>query len=574
MTSAYSATAFDDRRPISMSFRHSQSGTPSSPHTPQHHLRSNNSSFASTSSASTSFRGEEDAIIFEFGSRWLRAGFEGESTPMCVVGCGPEESRRVGDYRGWLKGNNETDTSRSRLAKTEAWTGAYELWNMDLRNMDLALVDDKIERMVRETYNKYLLTDAGTSRLVLVLPSLIPHPLLSSLLSTLFSRWRFPSITLLTSAPMAVTAAGLRSALVVDIGWAETIISGVYEYREMTVRRSTRAMKSLLQETGRLLTRLSNDSGASQSADEISVNFELCEEVASRFLWCRPKAVPKSSTENSEQQPAEPHEDDAETTDQRDAPLSDETVSLPYPSGFGTTYIDIPFSKLAEPVEKVLFAEGLAECELDDEEKPLSLLVYNALLSLPPDVRGTCMSRIIFIGGGSNVPGIRQRILKDVASLVEKYGWSPVRGTVIEQQRQKLQSLSLSQSQISAVTKQEAMNEPSDSGTEKSASELQEDDEEVDPIEQKIRRNNKEKDVKPPVQGVLREVESLGPWAGASLLTSLKIRGLVEIEREKYLQHGLAGATRELEMHGHAPDRRLGLRTGGDRSSWTLAGWG
>ncbi|KAL3248971.1 hypothetical protein ABHI18_011831, partial [Aspergillus niger] len=58
-----------------------------------------------------------------------------------------------------------------------------------------------------------------------------------------------------------------------------------------------------------------------------------------------------------------------------------------------------------------------------------------------------------------------------------------------------------------------------------------------------------------------------------SLLTSLKIRGLVEIEREKYLQHGLAGASRDLE-HGHAPDRRSGLRTGGDRSSWTLAGWG
>ncbi|PYI02247.1 actin-like ATPase domain-containing protein [Aspergillus sclerotiicarbonarius CBS 121057] len=574
MTSTPSTTAFDDRRPISMSFRNSQSGRPSSPHTPQHHLRSNNSSFASTSSASTSFRGEEDAIIFEFGSRWLRAGFEGESTPMCMVGCGPEESRRVGDYRGWLKSNNETDTSHSRLVKAEEWTGAYELWDMNLRDLDLALVDDKIERMFRETYNKYLLTDAGTSRLVLVLPSIIPHPLLSSLLSTLFSRWRFPSITLLTSAPMAVTAAGLRSALVVDIGWAETIISGIYEYREMTVRRSTRAMKSLLQETGRLLTRLSNDSEASQSADEISVKFELCEETASRFLWCRPKAVPQGSTEILEQQPAESDEDDVETADKHTASLSDETVSLPCPSGSGTTYIDIPFSKLADPVDKVLFAEGLADCELDDEEKPLPLLVYNALLSLPPDVRGTCMSRIVFIGGGSNIPGIRQRILKDVASLIEKYGWSPVRGKVIEQQRQKLQSLRLSQPQLPTVTKQEDTNEPSDSGSEKSTSEPQEDDEEVDPVEQKIRRNNKDKDAKPPVQGVLREVESLGPWAGASLLTSLKVRGLVEIEREKYLQHGLAGATRDLEMHGHAPDRRSGLRTGGDRSSWTLAGWG
>lgn len=435
--------------------------------------------------------------------------------------------------------------------------------------MDMALIDDKIERMFRETYNKYLLTDAGTSRLVLVLPSIMPHPLLSSLLSTLFSRWRFPSITLLTSATMAVVAAGLRSGLVVDIGWAETIVTGIYEYREMEIKRSTRAMKSLLQETGRFLTRLSDDSGAAQSADEISVHYELCEEIASRFLWCKPKPASQGSAATQQQQLAEGQGEDAGAADRHTTSQSDATVSLPSPSGSGSTYIDIPFSKLAEPVEKVLFAEGLADCELDDEEKPLPLLVYNALLSLPPDVRGTCMSRIVFIGGGSNIPGVRQRILQDVASLVEKYGWSPVRGKVIEQQRQKLESLRLSQQAIPTVTKQESTSEAPDGRSTPDAQA----EEEIDPIEQKIRRNNKDKDAHPPVQGVLREVESLGPWAGASLLTSLKIRGLVEIEREKYLQHGLAGASRDLE-HGHAPDRRSGLRTGGDRSSWTLAGWG
>jgi hypothetical protein len=41
-----------------------------------------------------------------------------------------------------------------------------------------------------------------------------------------------------------------------------TIVTGIYEYREMEIKRSTRAMKSLLQETGRFLTRLSDDSRA------------------------------------------------------------------------------------------------------------------------------------------------------------------------------------------------------------------------------------------------------------------------------------------------------------------------
>ncbi|KAA8646428.1 hypothetical protein EYZ11_000256 [Aspergillus tanneri] len=573
MTGTSAASNLDERRsfagnPFSMNFRNSQSGRPS---TPQHQLRSNNSSFASTSSASSSFRGEEDAIIFEFGSRWLRAGFEGDSSPMCVVGCGPEESRRVGDYRGWLKGSSHTDISRQYPVNAEDWAGAYELWKMDLRDVDLGLVEDKIERMLRETYNTFLLTDAGTSRLVLVLPSIMPHPLLSSVLSTLFTRWRFPSITLLQSPVMTATAAGVRSALVVDLGWGETTVTGVYEYREITTKRSTRAMKSLLQETGRLMTRLSTSSGG--ESDEISVGFEFCEEVVCRFAWCKPRADQKGLSGPTESQ----DKDRESTSDASTASMLQKSVSIPSPSNPGSNYMDVPFSKFAEPVEKVLFAENTADCDLDDEEKPVPLLVYNALLELPPDARGICMSRIVFVGGGAHIPGIRRRILDEVASLVEQYGWSPVRGKVIEQQKQKLQSLHLTQQSTTPSQGKENTAETPGSPTgqdKQGEQENKEKEEEIDHIEQKIRRNNRDKDIKTQVHGVLREVESLGAWAGASLLSSLKVRGLVEIEREKYIQHGLSGASRDLETHGHVADRRSGLRSQGDRSSWTLAGWG
>ncbi|PKY05861.1 actin-like ATPase domain-containing protein [Aspergillus campestris IBT 28561] len=516
-----------------MSFRHSQSGRPTTPNSPPH--RTNHSSFASSSSATSSFRGEEDAIILEIGSRWLRAGFEGESAPMCVVGCGPEDSRRAGDYRGFLHTTHDGVTAASGSRDPEEWASAYELWKMDLRDLDLGLVEDRIERTIRETYNKYLLTDAGTSRLVLSLPSVMPYPLLSALLSSLFGRWRFPSITLLPTPAMVVLAAGLRSALVVDIGWAETVVTGVYEYREVATKRSTRATKRLLQETGKMLTALSPKGTAPpRPANEISADFELCEEVVSRFAWARPRG------------------DDPELSS-----VLKKTVSIPCPSS-PSTYMDVPFARFADPVGDVFFADGVAENQLDDEEKSLPLLVYHALLALPPDARGLCMSRIVFVGGGSHVAGIRTRVLAEVGSLLDQYGWSAVRGQAIEKQRQQLQRLSLAPRATSPAH-----------GSEGPAVA----EEEIDPVEQKLQRN-KDKDSQPPVQGVLREVESLGAWAGASLATSLKIRGVVEIEREKYLQHGLAGASRDLESHGHVPDRRSGLRAGGDRSSWTLGGWG
>lgn len=488
--------------------------------------------------------------MFELGSRWLRAGFEGDSTPMCVMRFGPEESRRAGDYRGWMNYGSSTDSQQ--LIDPEDWSRAHELWRMDLRDVDLGLVEDKIERVIREAYNTYLLTDAGTARLVLTLPSLMPHPLMASVLSTLFNRWRFPSITLLPAATMSTTAAGVRSALVVDLGWAETTATGVYEYREIAHKQSTRAMKSLVQETGKFLSKLNAKDG--RDTDRVSVSFEYCEEVVSRLMWCKPRGESEESAD--------------EETDAT-ASVADKTVSIPSPSDPGSEYIDVPFTRLTEPVEKTLFARGIADCDLDDEEKPIPLLVYNTLLSLPPDVRGMCMSRIIFVGGGSNIPGIRQRILNDVSSLIKRYGWSQVRGKVVEKQRQRLQNLSISPP---TTTTNETQNVPK---IEEPESKEKEEPPEIDFVEQKLQRSrDKDASSKPPIRGVLREVDSLGPWAGASLVASLKVRGLVEVEREKYLQHGLAGASRDLESHGYVPDRRSGLRSGGDRSSWTLGGWG
>ncbi|PCH08931.1 Hypothetical protein PENO1_004180 [Penicillium occitanis (nom. inval.)] len=516
------------------------------PRTPPHHRnRSMVSSFGSSSSPLSSFRNEEDAIILEMGARSLRAGFEGESMPMCSVGFGPEESRKIGDYRGWVKSNKGTTEEKVSSLDAEEWVKNHELWRMDLREVDLGLVEDKLERAVREIYNNYLLTDAGNARLVLVMPSIMPHPLLSVVLETLFNRWRFPSITLLPSAAMVAAAAGVRAALVVDIGWAETTVTAIYEYRDIASRRSTRAMKTLMQHMGRMLSHLNNPTQDETKKDgKISVNFEYCEEVVSRFAWC------KFASEDEE---------------------LNKDVLIPSPPSPDSEYVHVPFSQFAKPVEANFFAPGTDEHEFDDDETPIHNLVYNALLELPPDIRGACMSRIIFVGGGSRIPGVRQRILNEVSSLVAEHGWDATRGRAVEEQRKRLQELRISREHKHAP--EEKVGTTDEAHEESSVDEAKE--EEIDFIEQKIRRNQA-RNSKPFIQGQFRQVESLGAWAGASLVTSLKIRGLVEVEREKFLRDGLASASRDLDGHHQVADRRSGVRSSviSDRSSWTLAGWG
>ncbi|KKZ60669.1 hypothetical protein EMCG_04653 [[Emmonsia] crescens] len=566
MTTASFSSSFDRRQSLTStatvrsSLRQGRQPLPGSPHTPQQ--RQILTSYTGSTSPGSSFRHEEDAVIFELGSRYLRAGFEGDNSPICVIGFGPEGGRRVGDYRGWIRtGGQEGASSRKVCKSVDEWSKSYELWSMDIRDFDIGLFEDKIERTIREVYNKYLLTDAGSSRLVIVLPPIVPHPLLSTLLSTIFNRWRYPSITLLPCAAMAAVSAGLRSALVVDIGWEETTVTSLYEYREIQSKRSTRAMKLLMHKMGSFLTNLeknlgNKDESANSNGDNdvIAVSFEWCEEIMTRLAWCKNKGNAEHTAGTSAESLARAE----------DSQLYNSNVTLPSPLGDATADMNVPFAKFSEPVEEALFAGGVDARNLDDEEMPLDGLVYQSLLDLPPDIRGACMSRIIFVGGGSNIPGIRRRIMDEVDFLVKKHGWDPVRGKNVSQRPRQLREISMNQKR--SVSPSSSRSTQGDNQLESTANF----------VDEKLERANR--DSKPYTHGVLRQVESLGSWVGASLIASLKVKGIVEIEREKFLQHGIAGASRDSDLT-HMAERRSGYgpsigRSGGERSSWTLGEWG
>jgi hypothetical protein len=119
-------------------------GGPGSPHTP---VRAISSNFASPST----LRAEEDCVIIELGSRSLRAGFAGDVLPKAVIGFGPEEQRRAGDYRKWEAGH---DADWRKRGQGQEWGEAHELWKLDLRSVNLGLVGDKIERALREAFTK------------------------------------------------------------------------------------------------------------------------------------------------------------------------------------------------------------------------------------------------------------------------------------------------------------------------------------------------------------------------------------------------------------------------------------
>ncbi len=539
---------------------------PPSPQTPQ---RAISSAF---SSPSLSYRAEEESLVFEFGARHFSAGFAGEHSPRCRLTFGPEDSRRVGDYRRWLPGFEER---KIRKRTGYEWGEDYELWRLDMREVDLGLVEDKIERAVREAYTKYLLLDSKSRRVVLLSPSVMPHPLISCILNTLFLNFNNPTVTLMPIPLVCMAAAGCRSGLVVDIGWGETSVTGLYEYREIHQSRTTRAMKAVTRDMAKLLflyserpepdvSLISGEDAFDASVDDL---FEHAEEVTMRMAWCKSH---KSSSHNITASPKQT-DDLARSKDEAggtspDGPTKKDPLIIFPGAPPARDDLSIPFSHFAVPVETALFADSKTIYDIDDNDQPLHTLIYKSLSRLGPDIRSHCMSRIIITGGGSHIPGLKSRLLAEVCSMIKTNNWNPVHGKAANECRKRLSEMRNKQHDTAQPPQTSANPQPS------SASPA------LDPIADRLRRDQEAQTTHPNVSGVVRGVETLGAWAGGSLLASLKIKSVVEIDRDAFLQHGMAGARRDLELSVVAPQRQgvgAGIaRTGAvDRTVWTLGTW-
>ncbi|KAL9602666.1 MAG: hypothetical protein Q9219_001655 [cf. Caloplaca sp. 3 TL-2023] len=561
--------SYFDRKPTVSSrpgLSHLQ-GDPSSPHTPQ---RTFSSAF---SSPSLSYRVEEDTVVLELGARHLSAGIAGESNPRCTLGFGPGQSRRVGDYRQYLP--DYQDRPRKRRRKYQ-WGEDHELWRMDLRDVDLDLVEDRVERAVKEAYTRYLLLDSKNKRMVLVLPSLMPHRLLSSILSCIFTNFQTLSITLFPSPVLNVAAAGCRAGLVVDIGWDETVITSVYDHREVQVFRTNRAMKLVTRQMATILQEYERPDGRGQHSrdqprtDEGSAPeqpladsrvFNFAEEVTSRIAWCPMQGqISPQPAEGTEPDRITHRRDPTENDISEPSETTQEHTMTSIPSPVPPRKIlQIPFLKLAQPVEDGLLAKGMNLHDLDDNEQPLHHLIYKTLLSLPPDVRSQCIAHIIITGGGSNIAGIKTRLLNELRAVLEKRGWDPVYGKVADETRKHLAETRQTRQDTNLQLKP----------TSDAHLQPQVEDEMTEKLEEE-----KHKVWKPMVAGEVRGVETLGAWAGGSLVASLKVKGVVEIERDTFLANGLAGAKKASEIVHSAQRMSLGARSAlGERSGWTLGVW-
>ncbi|KAI5797774.1 hypothetical protein EDC01DRAFT_613851 [Geopyxis carbonaria] len=427
-----------------------------------------------------SLHSNEDPLVLEIGAKHLRAGFANEPTPRCVLTWNERLFRRVGEQIPVADGRRRRER---------------ELWQLDLWKVDLGLVEDLLERGLRQAYNKYLLIDSKTKKIILPVPPLFPTRLLSSIVKTIFTHFQPGVITIMSSPVLATVAAGLRSALVVDIGWHETIVTPVYELRAIEAPcigvngRSRRGIKTLRTAWMTLLTEALDAAGLPTTLDPNDV-----EELMERLGWCRPlHSLPE-----------------------------DDPSSPPTPVSISPTQtLSLPFTTFAQPTESTFFAPttvpSASPTHADDDDTPLPALLHYVLAHSTVDVRSACLPRIIIVGGGSHIPGLQKRLVDELRLLVNKRGWDPSPGARPLKKR-------------AANTDPTVLPPPQEFDWRREITESPVKQLEAGEVEKKK-------------AGEVKGVKSLGAWAGGSLVGGLRVKGRVELERERFLGDVARGLT-------------------------------
>lgn len=477
------------------------SASPRSPRTPILG-RSVSSQFGSPGN---SFRAEqEELIVYELGARHLSAGFAGESRPRCVVRWAPDMGRRVGDYRSY----QATGAPTQKRSDADSWGGNHEFYRIDTRAIDLELVQDKLERTVRNIHVEFLQLDPKPRKAVLAIPSLLPTPLAEIMLNVLFNHFAQPPVvTILTTPMLACVGAGQRNALIVDVGWEETVVTAIGEYKQVHQRRSVRAGKMLTLEMARLLE---EEAKTSVNASDVLVDFETAEDLTERVAWCR-----RMGSDNVR-------------NDEFHVPLR------------GAPTLVLPFYKLSDPAEKVLFSA--TSSAQDDHELPLPSLAYRVLLALPLDLRALAVSRIIITGGVSQLPGLKHRLLQEMSHLLSTRGWNPVEsyGSATPHRKRVLRERNANLTLRPKTDESENPSSPIKPAIQYIQHGERLPDDVRDPTSMKAEHRMVDSSAKKEtVKGVVRGLETVGAWSSASLIASLRVNGVHEVNREDFLKHGI-----------------------------------
>jgi actin-related protein 10 len=303
-------------------------------------------------------------IVFDIGTRIIRAGFAGSSTPRASLLATTRRVRRI------------APESFSGLSyRFEADPGP--LWDADSSIETSGMTEDLLDWHLQKICNEYLVCETRVKAATVAENAVLPMHVKYAISRVLLGRLNFTSVEFIPAQICALVSAGCESGIVVDIGWHGTTIVPVSNLRAMMLCISTSPLGS------RVLVSRTLDKLTSHFPHKARDTLEgLAEEILTRGgIFC----------------------------DLRRSHHTQECADVALEFR-GETYT-IP-AALRSSVTEILFMD---KQYADTDEVGLGTLVAKSVLRAPMDTRRQLLQNVVVVGGAAMIPGLRSRLREETS---------------------------------------------------------------------------------------------------------------------------------------------------------------
>lgn len=305
---------------------------------------------------------DKQAVIIDIGTAFTKIGLAGEQVPRHIV---RTELNKI------VRSKMESVPILNRTgSESEEKDSLYSLF----------------KDFFHEVYFKHLLVNPKERRVVVCDSMLKPIETRNLIAKILFKHFEVVSVLFMPSHLLALFTCGLSSGLVIDVGFAETVVVPIYEqgtilngleYIDLAASALHEQIHNHIMESGMVLI----ENQEKPARDHVkNIDFRVLEDIKVRCCFvgrrnCDLKALP---------------------------------VKYPLEDGI-TLNVD---GELRAHAADILF-QG------DDEGQSIATLILDSILKCPIDCRKVLAENIVLVGGGVMMPGFESRLMAELKHLLQ-----------------------------------------------------------------------------------------------------------------------------------------------------------
>ncbi|KAL5008860.1 hypothetical protein ScPMuIL_014441 [Solemya velum] len=317
------------------------------------------------------YSGDKNIVVLDIGAAYTKCGIAGETGPRCII--------------------------PSHIKKDDQ---IVKLWDF---NNEEELYEN-LKEFLFMIYFRHLLVNPKDRRMVISESLLCPSKFRDTLARVLFRHFEVGSIMFGTSHLLALTAIGVNTGLVMDVGYTETLLIPVYEGIPVikaiqSLPIASQAIHKKLEDQLKEKATVNTAGGCKpMSSMPDCLNEQILEDIKVRCCFV-------TSLERAKQI----QEVTVYGADSNKLPAAVPSVKFPLD---GSQVLNID-GTIREHTCEILF-------EQDNEENSVPTLVLDALLKCPIDMRLELADNIVVTGGTAMLPGFHHRLQLELYDQLKK----------------------------------------------------------------------------------------------------------------------------------------------------------